>query len=106
MPQALPAIFLSTDPSALTTSMSNSYSIFVNAAETDFAASIVTVQVGEVPQIGKDQPSNSEPVAATAVRVTTSPVTNEPVHRDPQSTPTGSEVNIPEPVPVVPVVKK
>ena len=84
------------DPLLLTSSVS----VFkVKVAVTEWAASIVTMQVPVPEQPAPVQPVKSAPTSGVAVRVTTVPNAKSFVHVDPQSIPAGLEVTEPVPVP-------
>jgi hypothetical protein len=68
-------------------------------AVTAFAASMVTTHV-EVPAQAPDQPANSEPLSAVAVKVTVLPVGKSALHADPQTMPDGLLTTCPAPAPV------
>ena len=51
------------------------------------------------PEQSPDHPVNAEPVAGVAVRVTLVPLTNACEHVEPQLSPAGLEVTVPEPDP-------
>jgi len=73
----------------------------LNAAVTDVAALIVTVQLLAVPVQAPLQPVNVEPTAGAAVRVTAVPDVNEVEHVVPQLMPAGALVIVPLPVPAL-----
>ncbi len=73
----------------------------LNVAVTDCAWLIGTVQVAAVPEQAPPHPANVEPDAAAAVSVTLVPLSYSAEHADPQSTPAGEEVTVPEPVPAL-----
>ena len=73
----------------------------LNAAVTDVAALIVTVQLLAVPVQAPLQPVNAEPTAGAAVRVTAVPDVNEVEHVVPQLMPAGALVIVPLPVPAL-----
>src|SRR6476661_10348972 len=86
------------DPFVLTSSVS----LFkVKVAVTEWAASIVTMQVPVPEQPAPVQPVKSELASGLAVRVTTVPKAKSFVQVDPQSIPAGLEVTEPEPLPSV-----
>jgi hypothetical protein len=63
------------------------------------AASIVTLQVLELPEQSPDQPLKAEPGAAVAVRVTSVPSAKPAEQSEPQSIPAGLEETEPLPAP-------
>jgi len=67
-----------------------------NAAETLFAASMVTVQ-DAVPVQAPDQPLKTKPMAEVAVSVTCVPLANDAEHDAPQLMPLGALVTVPPP---------
>ena len=70
-------------------------------AVTEVAPLIVTVH-GPVPEHPPpDQPVNTEPVSAVAVRVTDVPSLYKAEQVEPQLMPDGEDVTVPEPVPVL-----
>jgi len=73
----------------------------LNAAVTDVAALIVTVQLLAVPVQAPLQPVNVEPTAGAAVRVTAVPDVNEVEHVVPQLMPAGELEIVPLPVPAL-----
>jgi hypothetical protein len=73
----------------------------VNVAVTDFAASIVTVQVELEPEQAPLHPPNVDPVVAVAVSVTAVPTAKSSVQSVPQVIPAGELVTVPEPVPAL-----
>lgn len=73
----------------------------LNVAVTDCAWLIETVQVAAVPEHAPPQPANVEPEAGAAVSVTLVPLSYSAEQVDPQSTPAGEEVTVPEPVPAL-----
>ena len=75
-----------------------------NVAVTDFAPSIVTVQV-PVPEQGLPQPLKLEPCPAVAVSVTELPPLKLAEQVDPQSMPAGELVTVPVPVPFLVTVR-
>ncbi|MCB0862107.1 MAG: hypothetical protein KDB66_02710 [Solirubrobacterales bacterium] len=75
-----------------------------NEAVTDLASLIVTLQV-PVPVQAPDQPVNDEPVPAVGVNVTSVPKSKSAVQLEPQFTPAGAEVTVPEPAPDFETVK-
>jgi hypothetical protein len=78
--------------------VTDSVSVSVNVAVTDVAAVRGSVQVVAVPEHPPpDQPANSEPDAAAAVRVTCVPEAKLAEHVLPQSIPAGELVTVPEP---------
>src|SRR5215831_21154194 len=77
----------------------------LNAAVTDVAALIVTVQLLAVPVQAPLQPVNVEPTAGAAVRVTAVPDVNEVEHVVPQLMPAGALVTVPLPVPALLTVR-
>jgi hypothetical protein len=68
-------------------------------AVTDSAAFIVTSQLPVPEQPAPDQPTNDEPGAAVAVKMTSVPLVKSYEQIDPQSTPAGELVTVPDPLP-------
>ena len=75
-----------------------------NVAVTDLACVMVTVQV-PVPEQSPDHPVKPEPVAGVAVRVTLVPLANACEQVEPQLSPAGLEVTLPEPDPDLETLK-
>jgi hypothetical protein len=71
---------------------------------TERACVIVTVQA-PVPEQAPLQPVKLEPVAAVAVRVTEVPEVTDALQVEPQFTPVGLDVTVPEPVPLLVTVR-
>jgi hypothetical protein len=74
---------------------------FTKLAVTDFAASLVTVQVVPVPLHAPDQPAKVDSASGVAVRVTEVPIAKFARHVLPQLIPTGNDVTSPPPAPVL-----
>src|SRR6185295_16283100 len=76
-----------------------------NVAEIVLAADIVKVH-GAVPeQPAPDQPVNVDPAAGVAVRVTIEPAPTSVTQVRPQSTVSGLDVTVPEPLPALVTVR-
>src|SRR6478736_4834842 len=100
-PQVIPAGLELTEPDPVPDFETFRVSVFtVKVAVTEWAASIVTMQV-PVPEQSPVHPAKSELTSGVAVRVTTVPNAKSFVQVDPQSIPAGLEDTEPEPVPSV-----
>jgi hypothetical protein len=76
----------------------------LKVALTDFAASMVTLQV-PVPLHAPLQPANVEPESGAAVKLTTVPLEKFDKHVVPQEIPEGVLVTVPAPVPLLATVR-
>ncbi len=80
--------------------------VAVNAAPQDALADRVTVVAADVPEHEPDQPTKVEPLAAAAVSTTAWPAVNEALQVLPQLMPSGLEMTVPLPVPLLTTVSE
>ena len=78
-----------------------SVNLITNTALTDRFPVIVTLTDGESPKASPSQHIKTDPALGVAVRVTNAPVAKIAVQVLPQLMPTGFEIIVPEPDPVV-----
>jgi hypothetical protein len=99
-PQSIPRGEELTDPPPVPVFVTlRACGIFVKAADTDLAPSIVTTQL-PVPLHAPFQPVNVDVPSGDVVKVTSVPVSKSALQVAPQSIPTGDDETDPPPVPV------
>src|SRR6266487_4542385 len=99
-PQLIPAGELLTVPLPFPSLVTVSVLMDWKVALTERFALMLTVHV-PVPVQAPDQPEKTEPAAGVAFRLTEVPCTYACVQVEPQLIPTGEEVTVPEPEPVL-----
>ena len=98
VPQLMPPCAVVTMPPLAPTTVSVYCASVTNEAPTDSACDMVTMHVVLAPEHAPDQPANTDPPVALAVRVTDALALNWALHVVPQLMPDGTLVTVPAPL--------